>query len=91
VVAPLSRILKRRSKSSSNSGRDLDREASLDQFESDPTRSGASRVEVALKTDIFSICWARSESNRSSRLSMNPSRLLLGVNEEASGSLELAS
>jgi hypothetical protein len=36
-----------------------------------------------LKMDIFSICWARSGSNRSSRS-------LVGVDEEASGSLELA-
>jgi hypothetical protein len=40
--------------------------------------------------DNFSICRARSGSNRSLRLLMNSSRSLLGVDEEASGSLELA-
>jgi hypothetical protein len=90
AVAPTSLILSSRSKSSSKSERDLHREVFSDQFESDPTRSSASRVEVALKTDISSICWARSGNNRSSNLSMNSSRLLLGVDEEASGSLELA-
>jgi hypothetical protein len=40
--------------------------------------------------DIFSICWARSGSYESSRLLMNSSRSLLGVDEEAFGFLELA-
>jgi hypothetical protein len=62
----------------------------LDWFEFDPTRSGASRVGVASKMDIFSICRARSGSNSSSRLLMNSSRSLLRVDEEASSSLELA-
>jgi hypothetical protein len=89
-VAPTSLILSSRFKSSSKSERDLDHVVFSDRFESDLTRSGASRVEVVLKTDIFSVCWARSGSNRSSRLSLNSSRSLLGVDEEASSSLELA-
>jgi hypothetical protein len=56
TVAPKSLILSYRSESSSKLERDLDREVFLDRFESDPTRSGASRVEVVLKMDIFSIC-----------------------------------
>jgi hypothetical protein len=79
AVAPTSFILSSRSKSSSKSERDLDHEVFSDRFESDPNRSGVSRVEVALKTDIFSICWARSGSSISSRLSMKSSRSLLGV------------
>jgi hypothetical protein len=90
AVAPTSLILRSRSKSFSRSERDLDHVVFSDRFESEPNRSGASRVEVTLKTDIFSICWARSGSNRLSRLSMNSSRPLLGVDEEASGSLEFA-
>jgi hypothetical protein len=77
AVAPMSLSLSSRSKSSSKSERDLDCVVPSDRFESVPTRSGASRVEVASKTDIFSICKARSGSNRSSRLSMNSSRLQL--------------
>jgi hypothetical protein len=84
VVAPTSLILSSRSKSSSKSERDLDHVVFLDRFESDLNRSGASRVEVALKIDIFSIYKARSGSNRSSMLSMNSSRSLLGVDKEAS-------
>jgi hypothetical protein len=90
VVASASLILSSKSKSSSKSEGDLERVVFSDWFESDPTRPGASRVEVASKTDIFSICRARSGSNRSSRLSINSSRSLLGVDEEASSSLELA-
>jgi hypothetical protein len=90
AVAPTSLILSSRSKSSSKLERDLDHEAFSDLFESDPNRSGASRVEVALKMDIFLICWARSGSSISSRLSMKSSKLLLGVDEGASGSLGLA-
>jgi hypothetical protein len=45
-VAPLSRILKRRSKSSSESVRDLDREASSDRFESDPSPGVARALAV---------------------------------------------
>jgi hypothetical protein len=56
--------------SSSKSGRDLDREASLDRFESNPSSPGVARVEVALKTDVLSICLARSGSNDSSTSSM---------------------
>jgi hypothetical protein len=77
AVASTSLSLGSRSKSSYKLERDLECAVPSDWFESGPTRSGASRVEVALKTDIFSICRARSESNRSSRLSMNSSRLLL--------------
>jgi hypothetical protein len=51
-------------------------------------------VEVALKTDIFLDRFesdpSKSGNNRSSRLSMNSLRSLLGVDEEAFGSLELA-
>jgi hypothetical protein len=53
AVAPTSLIFSSRSKSSSKSERDLDHVVFSDRFESDPTRSGASRVEVTLKTDIF--------------------------------------
>jgi hypothetical protein len=56
AVAPTSLILSSRSTSSSKSERNLDRVVFSDQFESDPTRSGSSRVEVESKTDIFSIC-----------------------------------
>jgi hypothetical protein len=90
AVAPTFLILSSTSKSSSKSKRDLDHVVFIDWFESNPTRSGASRVEVALKTDIFSICWARSGSSISSRLLMKSSRSLLVVDEEASSSLELA-
>jgi hypothetical protein len=89
-VAPTSLILSGRSKSSSMSERDLDRVVFSDQFESNLNRSGASRVEVALKTNIFSICWARSGSSISSWLSLKSLRSLLGVDEGASSSLELA-
>jgi hypothetical protein len=77
AVVPTSLILSSRSKSSSKSERDLDRVVFSDQFESNPSRSSASRVEVALKMDIFLIYWARSGSNMSSRLSMKSSRSLL--------------
>jgi hypothetical protein len=60
-----------------------------DRFESDLTSSGTSQVEVASKTDIFLISGARSGSNSLLRLSMNPSRSLLQVDGEASGSLKL--
>jgi hypothetical protein len=86
-VAPSSRILKRRSKSSSESGRDLDREASSDQFESDPS-PGATRLEVTSKTDVFSICLGKSGSSNSSRLLIKESRLLRRVAAETSGFLE---
>jgi hypothetical protein len=43
-----------------------------------------------MKMDIFSICRAISGSNSSSRLSMNSSRSLLRVDEEAFGSLEFS-
>jgi hypothetical protein len=52
-----------------------------DRFESDPTSFGASRVEVASKTNIFLICRARLGSS-------NSSRPLLRVDVEAFGSLE---
>jgi hypothetical protein len=81
VVTPSSRILKRRSKSSSKLERDLDRKASLDRFESDSISPGAALVEVALKTNVLSICLGRSGSS-------NSSRLLLRVDVEASGFLE---
>jgi hypothetical protein len=90
AVAPMSLILSSRSKSSSKSERDLDREVFSGRFESDPNRSGASRVEIMLKMDIFSFCWTRSGSSISSRVSMKSLRSLLGVDEVASGSLELA-
>jgi hypothetical protein len=88
VVAPASSSLSRRSKSSSKSERDSVCIVSSDRFESDPTGSGAARVEVASKMDILSICPARSGSSSSSRLSMNTSRLLRQVGVEASGFLE---
>jgi hypothetical protein len=56
AVAPTSLILSSRSKSTSKLERDLDHVVFSDRFESNLTRSGASRVEVALKTNIFSIC-----------------------------------
>jgi hypothetical protein len=90
AAAPTSLILSSGSKSSSKLERDLDREVFSDRIESDPNRSGALQVEVALKTDILSICWARSGSSTSSRFSMKSSRELLRVDKEASGSLELA-
>jgi hypothetical protein len=69
----------------------LDREVLSDWFGSNPSRPGASRVEVELKKDIFSICcWARLGSSMSLKLSMKPSRSLLEVDGEASSSLELA-
>jgi hypothetical protein len=76
--------------SSSYQERDLDREVVLDRFESDPSRSDVSRVEVALKIDIFSIYWARSGSSMLSRLSIKWSKSLLEVGRDAFGSLELA-
>jgi hypothetical protein len=90
-VAPTSFSLSSRSKSSSKSERDLDCVVPSDRFESDLTSSGASRVEVALKMDIFSICRARLGSSKSSRLSMNSSRLLLRVDAEAFDFLESTS
>jgi hypothetical protein len=60
AVAPSSRLLRRRSKSSSKSEGDLDCVASSDWFESDSSSPGAARVEVALKTDVLSICLGRS-------------------------------
>jgi hypothetical protein len=82
VVAPTSLSLSGRSKSSSKSKRDLDCVVPSDQFESDLTSSGASRVEVVSKTDIFLICRARSGSS-------NSSSSLLRVDVVASGFLEL--
>jgi hypothetical protein len=87
AVARSSRILRRRSKSSSKSERDLDCVASLDWFESDPSSPSAARVEVASKTINLSICLARSGSSDSSRLSMNLPRSLHRVGVEASGFL----
>jgi hypothetical protein len=68
----------------------LDREVFSGRFGFDTNRSGASGVEVTLKMDIFSICWARSGSSMSSRLLMKSSRSLLEIDEEAFGFLELA-
>jgi hypothetical protein len=59
-----------------------------DWFECDPTSSGAAQVEVASKTDIFSICRTRSGNSNSSRLSINSSRSLCQVGVEAFGFLE---
>jgi hypothetical protein len=56
AVAPTSLILRSRSKFSSKLEKDLGCEVFSDQFESNPNRSGASRLEVMLKMDIFSIC-----------------------------------
>jgi hypothetical protein len=90
AVARSSRIFKRRSKSSSKSGRDLDHEASSDWFESNPSSPGAARVEVTLKMDVFLICLGRSGSSNLLRSSMKESRLLRRVVVEASGFLELS-
>jgi hypothetical protein len=81
TVAPSSQILKKQSKSSSKSERDLDREASSHRFESDLSSPGAARVEVASKMDALSIYLGRSGSS-------NSSRSLLRVNVEASVFLE---
>jgi hypothetical protein len=81
AVAPSSRILKKQSKSSSKSERDLDRKVSSDWFESDPSSHGAARVEVVSKMDVLSICMSRLGSS-------NLSRLLLRVDVEAFGFLE---
>jgi hypothetical protein len=89
-MAPSSSSLSTRSKSSSKSERNLDCVVSSDWFESDPTSSGAARVEVASKTDILSIYSARLRSNNLSRLSMNSSRSLRRVGVEASGFLKSA-
>jgi hypothetical protein len=90
AVAPTSLSLSSRSKSSSKSERNLDCVVCSDQFEFDLTSFGTSWVEVASKTDIFSICRSRSGSNSSSRLSMDSSRSLLQVDEEVISSLQLA-
>jgi hypothetical protein len=88
AVAPTSLSLTKRSKSSSKSERDSDCVVPSDRFESNPTSSGAARVEVASKIDIFSICRTRSRSSNLSRLSMNSSRSLCRVGVEASSFLE---